>query len=81
MKQIISIADMATIYTAVNDTIRKIGTPIVSFRRDPKIEMQEYKKFLKKDQYYQSLLRVKKTLENCNIEIEVPDIKVGEKTE
>ena len=77
MKQIISIADMVTIYTAVNETIRKIGTPIVSSRRDPEM-MQEYKKFLQEDQYYQSLLRVKKTLENCNIEIEVPDIKVGD---
>lgn len=80
MKQIISISEIATIYRAVNETIAKISEPFKPmYAEDPKEVLRRHKELLKKNSYYQSLLRVKKTLENCNLEIEAPDIKVEDK--
>ena len=75
MKQIISMADMATIYTLVGERICSIENPFLSPYDDREKEKKEHKKQLAKNHYYQSLLRVRKTLENCNLEIEVPDIE------
>ena len=80
MKQIISIADIATILQVLNNQIHTMEQPFnyISFDEDAREKnMQKHMECLKTNSFYQSLLHAKKSLEGCNIEIEVPDLKVS----
>lgn len=79
MKQVISIADFATILNELNHSIQKMEYPIFNYIIKDKVRERTEKKHreqLKENPYYQSLLHAKKALEECNIEIEVPDLEV-----
>lgn len=83
MKQVISIADFATILNVINREIKDLEHWVndVNYYEDKQAKAREIKarkNELKKDPDYQSLLHAKKALEECNIEIEVPDLKVVE---
>lgn len=78
MKQVISIADFATLLNALNELIRQMEK-LTRIEIDPvryKEAKKEHLEALKNDPYYKSLLHAKQSLENCNVEVEVPDIKV-----
>lgn len=78
MKQVISIADFATLLNALNELIRQMEK-LTIIEIDPvryKEAKKEHLEALKNDPYYQSLLHAKQSLEKCLIEVEVPDIKV-----
>lgn len=81
MKQVISIADFATMLKVINDRIDyiKIHTNVwMPFCPDggEKDIKREKERKLKQDPFYQSLLHAKKALEECKVEIEVPDLEV-----
>ena len=88
MKQVISIADFATILNVINDKIQTLEheanflVPWVNPMRDIITEEKRKKQIeknlreLKKNTFYQSLIHAKKALEECKVEIEVPDLEV-----
>ena len=79
MKQVISIADFATILNLINDKIAQLELPPMRYPSDKtpyKQLREEHIEFIKVDPYYQSLLHAKKALEECMVEIEVPDLEV-----
>lgn len=82
MKQVISIADFATILNLLNERIDEIEKQI-AFNTPYNINDKEgdflkrQKAALKQSNYYQSLIHAKKALEECKVEIEVPDLEVG----
>lgn len=83
MKQVISIADFATMLNVINDKIESVEhVPCFEFdwknqKEKPyeQVEKEHFKR-LKTDPRYQSLLHAKKALEECKVEIEVPDLEV-----
>lgn len=81
MKQIISIADFATMLNVINDKIQQINyealsvSPIFDDEQAKKLQKEQLKE-MRKNPVYQSLLHAKKALEECKIEIEVPDLEV-----
>lgn len=82
MKQVISIADFATMLDVINDKIEKVEQPFMEYdwktnREKPYEERKkEHMKRLQGNPKYQSLLHAKKALEECKVEIEVPDLEV-----
>ena len=79
MKQVISIADFATILNELNHRIKEMELPIFNYLVGDKVgekEVKKHKEKLKENPYYQSLLHAKKVLEECKVEIEVPDLEV-----
>ena len=83
MKQVISIADFATILNVINEKIESVEyVPGFEFDYEKQEEIpyekrkKEHMKRLKADPFYQSLLHAKKALEECKVEIEVPDLEV-----
>ena len=82
MKQVISIADFATMLNVINDRIARVECPPMDYDWDThkekpyKERKKAHMKRLKADPYYQSLLHAKKALEECKVEIEVPDLEV-----
>lgn len=86
MKQVISIADFATILNLINNeiiymernAILNMGWRINEAQEEIEKRQQEKIRELQKNAHYNSLLHAKKALQECNIEIEVPDLKVVE---
>jgi hypothetical protein len=81
MKQVISIADFATMLNVINDKINEMEDWAKSplGYSDPRLAEMERKsniEQLNEDKHYQSLLHAKKALEECKVEIEVPDLEV-----
>ena len=80
MKQIISVADLATILNVINEEItnkERWSNSVLAFDQQERArEIKARKEELKKDPFYKSVLHAKKALEECNIEIEVPDLEV-----
>lgn len=80
MKQVISIADFATILNVINEKIIIEKRPPIEYdwqtQEEKEVNKKEHMKRLKTDPFYQSLLHAKKALEECKVEIEVPDLEV-----
>ena len=81
MKQVISIADFATMLGVLNDKIQNVELeamrvhPYIEENRAREIRKENLKE-LSKNPVYQSLIHAKKALEECKVEIEVPDLEV-----
>lgn len=81
MKQVISIADFATMLGVINDKIQNveleaIRVPSYMEENAARERQKENLKELRKNPVYQSLIHAKKALEECKVEIEVPDLGV-----
>lgn len=79
MKQVLSVADFAVILNLVNDSISKMEYDAKfgrGFERPTKQEVAKRLKELGLNPYYQSLLHLKESLENLNVEVETPDIEI-----
>ena len=81
MKQVISIADFATMLNVINEKIDEIERQTAfsvpyRFNDDAESIAEREKEMLRKNQVYQSLLHAKKVLEDGKVEIEVPDLEV-----
>lgn len=80
MKQVISIADFATMLNVINEKIIFEERPPMEYdwqtREEKAANKKEHMKTLKTDPRYQSLIHAKKALEECKVEIEVPDLEV-----
>lgn len=80
MKQVISIADFATMLNVINEKIIIEERPPMEYdwqtREEKEANKKAHMKRLKTDPFYQSLLHAKKALEECKVEIEVPDLEV-----
>lgn len=94
MKQVLSVADLATMldvtnkaienmkrnFTYVNQTKIENGRIITISSKKIKEEQDRLFEQMKENPYYQSLMHLKTALETLNIEIETPELKVeGEK--
>lgn len=79
MKQVLSVADFGLILNLVNDEIKQTEQK-VAFTMDiiPEEELERRLNKLKESPYYKSLMHLKGSLENLNIEVEIPDIEVKE---
>lgn len=80
-KQILSVADFATILRLVNNEINRRKNTWISFAdfytREQKEKLEkEHIKMLENDPDYQSLLHLKDSIEKLNIEIETADISI-----
>ena len=82
MKQILSVADFGLILNLVN---KEINSMEYSAKHQPywnkepsKEEIREKMMELKRNQFYRSLIHLKESLENLNVEVETPDIFGGE---
>jgi len=80
MKQILSVADFAMILNLVNQTMVEMERPIISNWREKDYDKKkkEHLEAIKQNAYYKSLMHLKQSLENLNIEVEVPDVEVKE---
>lgn len=92
MKQVLSVADLATMldltnkaienmkqnFTYVNQTIFVKGRMVTLSSKKIKEEQDRLSEQMKENSYYQSLMHLKAALENLNIEIETPELKVEE---
>lgn len=81
MKQVISIADFATMLNVINKKIEEIerrtefNTPYSINDKEGDF-LKRKKAMLKQNQHYQSLIHAKKALEECKVEVVVPDLEV-----
>ena len=80
MKQVLSVADFAIILDLINKEICKFQeTGILVWKEEERKRLKkERMNELKNNVYYQSLLHLKNSLENLNVEVETPNIKVEE---
>ena len=80
MKQVLSVADFGLILKLVNDEIKQTEER-VAFTMDiiPEEELERRLNRLKESPYYKSLIHLKESLENLNIEIETPNVEVKSK--
>ena len=90
MKQVLSVADLATMLDLTNKAIERMKTDfmyvspetIVNGRiitlsaKKIKEEQDRLLEQMKENSYYQSLMRLKTALENLNIEIETPELEI-----
>ena len=90
MKQILSVADLATMLNLVNKAIERMkrdftyvspetivnGRIITLSSKKIKEEQDRLSEQLKENSYYESLMHIKVALENLNVEIETPELKV-----
>ena len=91
MRQVLSVADFVTIVKLLTREIDKLehwvcekfGTSKENgFLKTPApITDPRVQQYLKSNAEYQSLLHLKKSLENLNIEVETPDVKIESKGE
>lgn len=82
MKQVLSVADFGTILTLVNKEITSMeySAKRPYWNREPsKEEINENMMELKRNQFYRSLIHLKESLENLNVEVETPDVEIKEK--
>ena len=85
MKQILSIADFALILNMVNERIANMehnaDTGFFKYNMDDEVFEEEKQKRLQELQenaYYKQLVHLRDSLQNLNIEVECPDVKVVE---
>lgn len=85
MKQVLSVADFALILTMVNERIYQIEyqakSSVFQYNMDNetyKEERQKKLEELQENSYYKQLVHLRDSLQNLNIEVECPDIKVVE---
>ena len=86
-KQVLSVADFGMIINLVNQELFQLERkeqPII-FNPGDKEDIQRQQEAIDKryeerinSPYYKSLKHLKKSLENLNIEVEIPDVKVGD---
>lgn len=83
-KQVLSVADFATILRIVNDEICRLehrekayGYDEADEQRRQK-ELDEMRKNRIESPYYKDLLHLKASLQNLNIEVETPDVEVSD---
>ena len=79
MKQILSVADFATILNLVDRSISSYETvPISPFcKEQEKIqEIKKHKEWLERNLEYKNLKHLKESLQKLNIEIECPDVEI-----
>lgn len=83
MKHYLSVADFVVIFDLIDREIKKTATMPKFYgfyneisQEELKNKEEQWKKELKKNVYYQRLLKIREHLENLNIDIDVPDIKV-----
>ena len=76
MKQVLSVADFAIILDLVNNNIADMKFRAVNEYREENKE--ELYKVLEENPYYQSLVHLKNSLQNLNIEVECPDVQIEE---
>lgn len=86
MKQVLSVADFAIILDLVNREIHQLERkeePIFFNGYDDKKWIEEQQERINKmheerinSPYYKSLIHLKKSLENLNVEVETPDVKI-----
>lgn len=80
MKQVLSVADFAVILDLLNEKICRLEEPqmIAWDEKEKETLKKERMEELKRNVYYQGLLHLKNSLENLNVEVETPDVKVEE---
>lgn len=82
MKQVLSVADFATIMRIVDHNIMRFETkpsknPFKEYKKgEYEKELKEYEEYLKTNQDYQNLKHLKESLQNLNIEVECPDVEI-----
>ena len=80
MKQVLSVADFATIMILVDREFSRYSIPSREFcdeyglNYEKELELRE--KRLQHDNYYQDLKHLKESLQNLNIEVECPDVEI-----
>lgn len=79
MKQTLSVADFAIILDLLNEKILGMKQPLFFERCVNKKQIIEER--LKSDPYYQSLLHLKESLQNLNIDVETPSVEIEDKGE
>lgn len=87
MKHYLSVADFVVIFDLIDREIKRTATmpKMHGFyndisQEDLKNREEQWKKELEGSAYYQRLLKLREHLENLNIDIDVPEIKIkGEK--
>lgn len=81
-KQVLSVADFALILNIVNERLERAETaePHDAWYEKDRVKKEEtiakYRAELKEMPLYKSLLHLKNSLENLNVEIETPDIEL-----
>ena len=80
MKQVLSVADFAVILDLINEKICRLQEPTkLAWEEKQRERLREERiEELKDNVYYQGLLHLKNSLENLNVEVETPDVKVKE---
>lgn len=88
MKQVLSIADFVVITNLLNEEIYSFENHICrKFGKEGKnswdiipaeLSDKKVQEFLSVSNEYQSLLHLKNSLETLNIEVETPDVEIGE---
>ena len=91
MRQVLSVADFVTIVNLLAREIDRLEEFVCNklgerdldrfFTTPASITDPRVQEYLKSNAEYQSLLRLKKSLENLNIEVETPDVKIESKGE
>ena len=80
MKQVLSIADFATILKMVDAGIANYEwvsiSPFCTTEQEQKQEMKKHKEYLKSNPEYNNLKHLKQSLQNLNIEVECPDVEI-----
>ena len=82
MKQVLSVADFATIMNLVDKELSNYRMPNRSICLECGIDYEQEcafrEKELQNNSYYQNLKHLKESLQNLNIEVECPDVKIKE---
>jgi len=82
MKHYLSVADFVVIFDLIDERIRNLErVPNFGFydgmsNEDPKSREEYWKEKLKTNASYQRLIKLREHLENLNIDIDVPEIKI-----
>ena len=78
MKQVLSVADFAVILDLIHEKICSLQEPTrLAWEEGQRERLREERmEELKDNVYYQGLLHLKNSLENLNVEVETPDIKI-----
>lgn len=85
MKQILSIADFATILNLVKQELQALESrcytllPYGLTKKEIDKEVERRKNEMKESFYYKSLIQLKESLENLNVEVETADVEIKEK--
>lgn len=82
MKQVLSVADFSIIMVLVNREISQMEYDTRRYLfcddiKDKKV-IEEKQRALKENPYYKSLIHLKESLENLNVEVETADVEIKE---